>query len=58
MKSQRPKMELIRQPTLFELERTSEATSKLNIDGPFSLPGILLGTSAFTVTEPDPHLQD
>src|SRR5882724_7493804 len=48
MKSKRPKVVLIRQPTLFELERTAEPTSKPNIGRPYSLPGILLGTSAFT----------
>ena len=37
----------VRQPTLFELEKPSDP-AKLNIDRPFSLPGIFLGTSSFT----------
>ncbi len=51
MKPQRPKVEPIRNPTLFEMEKLEEASelaSKLEVDRPFSLPGILLGTSAFT----------
>jgi Protein of unknown function DUF72 len=40
----RPKAELDRQPTLFALEETFEPKSPR----PFSLPGILLGTSSFT----------
>jgi hypothetical protein len=51
MKSQRPKVEPIRNPTLFEMAKL-EATEKLAtspaVDRPYSLPGILLGTSAFT----------
>src|SRR6266699_6094511 len=31
-----------------KLEEASELASKLEVDRPFSLPGILLGTSAFT----------
>jgi uncharacterized protein YecE (DUF72 family) len=31
-----------------ELEKVAEPTNQLKIDRPFSLPGILLGTSAFT----------
>ncbi len=49
----RPKVEPIRQPTLFQiekLEKAAELTSQSKIDRPYSLPGILLGTSAFTVT--------
>ena len=48
LRSVQPKRPTVRQPTLFELETPSESTSELNIDRPFSLPGILLGTSAFT----------
>jgi uncharacterized protein YecE (DUF72 family) len=51
VKSQRPKVEPIRQPTLFQmekLEKAAELTSQLKIERPYSLPGILLGTSAFT----------
>ncbi len=51
MKSQRPKMEPIRNPTLFPMEKLEESgklANSLNVERPFSLPGILLGTSAFT----------
>ena len=51
MKSSRPKVEPIRQPTLFQMEKLEEApklASELKIERPYSLPGILLGTSAFT----------
>src|SRR5437899_10532480 len=51
MKTQRPKVEPIRDPTLFQmekLEKAAELASKLRVDRPFSIPGILLGTSAFT----------
>jgi len=51
VKSQRPKVEPIRNPTLFEMEKldkTAELTSQLKVERPYSLPGILLGTSAFT----------
>ena len=44
-------MEPIRNPTLFEIEKLEEAfkvASELKIERPYSLPGILLGTSAFT----------
>jgi uncharacterized protein YecE (DUF72 family) len=45
-------MEPIRNPTLFEMEKVEEAAatpaSTPPLDRPFSLPGILLGTSAFT----------
>jgi hypothetical protein len=43
--SKHPKVEPIRQPTLFELEKPPEPASC-----PFSLPGIFLGTSSFTAT--------
>src|SRR5258708_9514166 len=50
---QRSKVEPIRSPTLFQmekLEKAAELASQLKIDRPYSLPetGILLGTSAFT----------
>jgi uncharacterized protein YecE (DUF72 family) len=45
VQSKRPK---VRQPTLFELEKAPELTSQQKIERPYSLPGILLGTSAFT----------
>ena len=50
VKSQRPKVEPIRQPTLFQMEKLDEAAEpgELKIERPYSLPGILLGTSAFT----------
>ena len=53
MKPQRPKVEPIRNPTLFEMEKVEEAATPENtlpLDRPFSLPGIPLGTSAFTAT--------
>jgi uncharacterized protein YecE (DUF72 family) len=43
MKTQRPKMEPIQQPNLFEMEELEKAAER-----PYYLPGILLGTSAFT----------
>jgi uncharacterized protein YecE (DUF72 family) len=43
----RPKTESVRQPTLFELEKPSEHAGP-NVERPFSLPSILLGTSSFT----------
>jgi uncharacterized protein YecE (DUF72 family) len=50
VKPQRPKVEPIREPTLFQLEKAFEAASMLKAERPFSLPGtgIYLGTSAFT----------
>jgi uncharacterized protein YecE (DUF72 family) len=50
VKSRRPK-EPIQNPTLFQMEELDEAAklaNTLNVERPFSLPGILLGTSAFT----------
>ena len=47
------KVEPIRNPTLFQMEKLEEAgklANTLTVDRPFSLPGILLGTSAFTAT--------
>jgi hypothetical protein len=46
-----PKVEPIRQPTLFQMEKLEDAAkpaSEPKIERPYSLPGILLGTSAFT----------
>jgi len=53
VKSPRPKVEPIRNPTLFQMEKLEEAgklANQLKIERPYSLPetGILLGTSAFT----------
>jgi hypothetical protein len=51
VKPQRPKVEPIRNPTLFEMEKldkAAELAGELKIERPYSLPGILLGTSAFT----------
>ena len=45
--TKRPEVEPIRQPTLFQLQKPSEPSS---VDRPFSLPGILLGTSSFTAS--------
>jgi hypothetical protein len=47
----RPKVAPIHSPTLFEMEKEEEAATPSNtlpLDRPFSLPDILLGTSAFT----------
>jgi hypothetical protein len=48
---QRPKVEPIRGPTLFPMENLEEEAGKLaselKIERPYSLPAILLGTSAF-----------
>jgi uncharacterized protein YecE (DUF72 family) len=49
--NKRPKGEPIRQPTLFQMEKLDQAAGpagKPKIERPYSLPGILLGTSAFT----------
>jgi uncharacterized protein YecE (DUF72 family) len=51
VKSQRPKAEPIRNPTLFpmeKLEEVAELASEPKIERPYSLPGIFLGTSSFT----------
>jgi hypothetical protein len=50
VKPQRPKVEPIRQPTLFQIEQLDQAAepSEPKIERRYSLPGILLGTSAFT----------
>jgi hypothetical protein len=51
-KSERvPKVEPILQPTLFQMEKleeVAELAGEPKIERPYSLPGILLGTSAFT----------
>ena len=47
----RPKVEPIRDPTLFEMEKLEEAgtlANSLNVERPYSEPGLFLGTSAFT----------
>jgi hypothetical protein len=48
VKLKHPKVGPIRDPTLFQLEKTIELAGMLKLDRPFSAPGILLGTSAFT----------
>ena len=51
MKPPRQNVEPIRQPTLFQMEKLEEAATLPNTlagDRPYSLPEILLGTSAFT----------
>src|SRR5205809_1202673 len=51
MADNRARMQPIRQPTLFQMEKLDEASklpSEPKIERPYSLPGILLGTSAFT----------
>src|SRR6267378_4076872 len=48
MADKRPKVEPIREPTLFQLEKATVLAGRLKIERPFSLPGILLGTSALT----------
>jgi len=51
VKPHRPKVEPIRNPTLFEMERLEDTATLPNTvtpDRPYSLPGILLGTSSFT----------
>ena len=46
-----PRVEPIRNPTLFEMEKLEQAgnlANSLNVERPCSEPGLLLGTSAFT----------
>jgi hypothetical protein len=54
MALKRPKIEPIRNPTLFPMEKLEEAATLPNTqtpgDRPYSVPGILLGTSSFTAT--------
>jgi uncharacterized protein YecE (DUF72 family) len=47
----RPKVEPVRNPTLFEMDKLEQArnlATSLNLERPYSEPGLLLGTSAFT----------
>jgi hypothetical protein len=47
----RPKVEPIRNPTLFEmgkLEQPTKLVNSLGVERPYSEPGLLLGTSSFT----------
>jgi uncharacterized protein YecE (DUF72 family) len=47
----RPKVEPIREPTLFEMDKLEDSgrlANSLNVERPYSEPGLLLGTSAFT----------
>jgi uncharacterized protein YecE (DUF72 family) len=44
----RTKVEPIRSPTLFQMDKLDEPSSESRAERPYSLPGILLGTSAFT----------
>jgi len=44
------KIESALQPTLFELEKPPEPAVQSNIERPFTLPGILVGTSSFTAS--------
>jgi len=51
VKPKRPKVEPILQATLFQMDKLEEAAElagDLKVERPYSLPGILLGTSAFT----------
>ena len=46
--TKRPGVEPIRQPTLFDLQKSSGRADQPNTERPFSLPSIFLGTSSFT----------
>jgi uncharacterized protein YecE (DUF72 family) len=51
MAGKRPKAEPIRNPTLFEMDKIEQAgkpVNSLNLKRPYSEPGLLLGTSAFS----------
>jgi uncharacterized protein YecE (DUF72 family) len=51
MAGKRPKVEPIRNPTLFEMDKLEQAgnlANSLNVERPYYEPGLLLGTSAFT----------
>lgn len=51
MPPKRAKVEPLRNPTLFEMDKLEVATpNTLAVDRPYSLPGILLGTCAFTAS--------
>jgi hypothetical protein len=42
-----PKVEPIRNPTLFEMDKLEQA-GNLNVERHYSEPGLFIGTSAFT----------
>jgi len=51
VKTKRPKAEPIKNPTLFEMEKLEQEerlANSLTVERPYSEPGLLLGTSAFT----------
>jgi hypothetical protein len=51
MVGKRPKVEPIRNPTLFEMDKLEQAgtlVNSLKVERPYSEPGLLLGTSSFT----------
>jgi uncharacterized protein YecE (DUF72 family) len=51
MVGKRPKVEPLRNPTLFEmgkLEQAAKPANSLGVERPYSEPGLLLGTSSFT----------
>jgi hypothetical protein len=51
MAGKRPKVEPIRNPTLFEMDKLEQAGQLMNslkVERPYSEPGLLLGTSAIT----------
>ncbi len=51
MPRKRPKVEPILNPTLFEMDKLEQARNLANslyVERPYSEPGLLLGTSAFT----------
>ncbi len=53
VKPQRPKLDPIRNPTLFQmgkLEEAGELAHNLRVERPYFDPGVYLGTSAFTAT--------
>lgn len=53
MSGRRPKVEPIRNPTLFEMDKLESAgplVNSLNVQRPYEEPGLLLGTSSFTAS--------
>ena len=53
MTPKRPRVEPIRNPTLFEMDKLDVAVrlaNSLNIERPYSGPGLLVGTSSFTAS--------
>ncbi len=51
MTPKQPKVEPIRNPTLFEmdkLEKAGQLVNSLEVERPYYEPGLILGTSAFT----------